>query len=123
MRADDFLRAAVEWVAIRDAVRAVYPAEKNPFYTTVCGMYRELAWCHVLFHKGQYVPVVTRLRAIGEGALNIVFPAPVPMSPSQTEVIALAAEVRASFRSAVVARYPAAFDQFGRPKTRFRRSA
>ena len=123
MRADDLLRAAVEWVAIRDAVRAMYPTEKNLLYTTVCGLYREFAWCHVLFYKGQFIPVVTRLRAICEGPLNIVLPAPASMSPSQTEVLAFAAEVRASFRSAVVACYPAAFDPLGRPKTRFRYSA
>ncbi|AMV23983.1 hypothetical protein VT84_06280 [Gemmata sp. SH-PL17] len=123
MRADEFVRGAIEWVAIRDAVRAAYPGDTSAFYTTVCALYREFAWAHLLFRKGQYAPAVARLRSVCEGALNITLPVSVPTHPSRDEVLAFAVAIRARFRSVVVARYPAAFNQFGRPKARFRRSA
>ncbi len=123
MRADEFVRGAVEWVAIRDAVRAAYPGDTSALYTTVCALYREFAWGHLLFRKERYAPVITQLRAICEGALKIALPVPELMPPSRSEALALVAAIRAQFRSAVAARYPAAFDHLGRPKARFRRSA
>ncbi len=123
MRADEFVRGAIEWVAIRDAVRAAYPTDTSAFYTTVCALYREFAWEHLLFRAGLFVPVVTRLRAVCEGALNISLPVSVSTPPSRDEVLAFAVAIRARCRSVVVARYPAAFNQLGRPKARFRRSA
>ncbi|AMV29413.1 hypothetical protein VT84_33775 [Gemmata sp. SH-PL17] len=123
MRADEFVRGAVEWVAIRDAVRRAYPTDTSALCTTVCALYREFAWGHLLFHKEQYAPAVVRLRSVCEGTLKIVLPASELIPPSRSEVLAFAAAIRARCRSAVLARYPAAFDSLQRPKTRFRRSA
>ena len=70
MRVDFFLRAAVEWVAIADAIRAVYPTATGSFHVTVSSLYREAAWCHVLFRADRCDLVVARLQAIYESTFG-----------------------------------------------------
>ena len=53
MHADFFIRAAVEWVAIADAIRVKYPTATGSFHWVVTGLYREAAWCHLLVRSGR----------------------------------------------------------------------
>jgi hypothetical protein len=45
---DYFLRAGVEWVRVADALRAAGAPEQDP----ALGVWREAAWCHLLFTAG-----------------------------------------------------------------------
>ncbi len=65
--ADFFLRTAVEWRAITDTVRAMDPAATGSFHLTVCGLYREAAWFHLLVRAGRAGAPAGRLRAIAWG--------------------------------------------------------
>jgi hypothetical protein len=94
---DFFLCAAVEWATI--ARTATVP---DPVIAT---LYRELAFCHLLFKRGRYAAVLTRLRiACGLRRCNVTI-----RPPDRAETLAVAANLLASLRLRfAVAESPAA---------------
>ena len=55
-----FLALAQEWWDTAAALRARGVPEGDP----ALGVWREAAWCHLLFTRGHHAAVVTRLRAV-----------------------------------------------------------
>jgi hypothetical protein len=102
-----FLAHAREWWAASDALRAAGAREDDP----ALGVWREAAWCHLLFGAGKYTPVLARLRHVCRGVTGASPPA-VPVPAGELEALDLAADLFARMRDAVCARFPAAF---GRP--------
>lgn len=113
MNDDFFMRAAVEWVTIADAVRVVYPTATGSFHKVVTSLYREAAWCHILFQAGRYSAAMTQLQAIYE-RYERLFGERIPhdnlTQTDGTELFVVATEFFRRFRSAAVKRYSAAFD-------------
>jgi hypothetical protein len=105
---DFFLRAGAEWLAVADALRAAGVPGGDP----ALGVWREAAWCHLLFADGNYPALVLRLRAVLAGVLGESAP-DVPASlPDRAGALAAAADIFARLWLAVSARYPVVF---GRP--------
>jgi hypothetical protein len=109
MHADFFLRRAVEWAAIADAIRVAYPTGTGSFHWTVTGLYREAAWCHLLVRAGRYGAAAARLQKIYGKLFGDRIPCAEPTDSDGAEVSAVATEFFRRFRSAAVKRYAAAF--------------
>lgn len=89
---DFFLCAAVEWAAV---ARTAVP---DPGIST---LYRELAFCHLLFRAGKYAAVLTRLRiACGVRPRVNTWARP----PDRAETLAVAADLLDSLRFRLAAR-------------------
>jgi hypothetical protein len=100
---DFFLEAGIEWVRVADAVRGI-PSGDEPLRAVALGLWREAAWCHVLFTAGKNTALLTRLRTIlAEAGLD-----PVQQSGGD-EVLAAAADIFGRLRLAVADRYPDVF--------------
>ena len=123
MRADEFLHAAIEWVAIRDAVRAAYPNETSAFHAILCAFYREAAWCHVLLRAHRYAPIVTRLKFLDAKFFGAESATRVRLRPNRIHTQEFAADVFARFRVEASERYPEAFARLARPGASLRRPA
>lgn len=81
---DFFLCAAMEWAALR-ASNGVGPG--------LAGLYRELAFCHLLFKRGKYAAVLARLRAVlGLNVRNT------GRTPDRAETLAIAADILSTLR-------------------------
>jgi hypothetical protein len=96
----------VEWAGIADAIRVSYPTATGSFHTTVTGLYREAAWCHLLFRAGRDRAVVSRLQTISGGTFGDRIAGPT----DGTDVLVVAVEFFRRFRSAAAQRYSAVFD-------------
>jgi hypothetical protein len=97
------LEAGIEWVRVADAVRGI-PTGEDPLRTVALGLWREAAWCHVLFAAGKKTALLTRLRTIlAEAGLD-------PVQPDGDEVLAAAADIFHRLRQAVASRYPGVFE-------------
>ena len=93
---DFFIRAAVEWSKIADALRVICPAGDDPLRAVALGLPRELAWCHLLHAAGRHDAVRDRLRdVLREAGSGDPVPAPDP------------ADMLGRLRLALFARYPA----------------
>jgi hypothetical protein len=101
---DCFLRAAVEWTAIANAIRVAYPTAVGSFHTTVTGLYREAAWCHLLVRAGRESAAVAHLQAICGRMFGDRL-----AQRDGTGAVEVATEFFHRFGSAAGARYPAAF--------------
>ena len=83
---DFFLCAAVEWAAV---------ARTTMLDPTLSRLYRELAFCHLLFKRGKYAAVLTWLRI----ACGIrVRGNPLARPPDRAETLAVAADLLDSLR-------------------------
>jgi hypothetical protein len=102
-----FLGLARDWRAAADILRTGGAAEGDP----VLGVWREAAWCHVLFGRGQSHAALTSLRAV---VWNVTGEPPLVASQPMSEVVAVfaAANLFDQMRAAVSAHHPHAF---GRP--------
>jgi hypothetical protein len=105
---DFFLRAGAEWLAVADALRAAGVPGGDP----ALGVWREAAWCHLLFADGNYPALVLPLRAVLANVLGVPAPDAPAAGANRAEVLAAAADIFGRLRLAVSARYPLAF---GRP--------
>lgn len=85
MDSDFFLCAAIEWAAV--AVGTPDPV--------IAGLYRELAFCHLLFKRGRYAAVLARLRIVcgvrGRGANS-------RRTPDRADTLAAAADLLSTLR-------------------------
>ena len=102
-----FLALAREWWGVADALRARGAPPDDPALT----VWREAAWCHLLFATGKYAPAVARLRVVVREATGIQ-PQPGGQPADQAEALGIAADLFTRMKAAVCARHPAAF---GRP--------
>jgi hypothetical protein len=103
-----FLDLAREWRATADTLRQSGLPRDHP----ALWVWREAAWCQLLFARGHYPAAVNRLRAVVQEMTGA--PPPDPNSPMAGEAVALSAasDLFDRLRAAVVARHPTAF---GRP--------
>jgi hypothetical protein len=84
---DFFLCAAVEWAAVARTTTLFDPI--------IATLYRELAFCHLLFKRGKYAAVLTRLRiACGVKTRGNRQARP----PDRAETLAVAADLLDSLR-------------------------
>jgi hypothetical protein len=103
---DFFVLTAIEWAA----ARAAHPHEGQLFFATARALYREAAWCHLLFRAGRHAAVLNRLRLVGREVFGIRAPdADLGPDPDAASTLALAADLFGRMRAAVAARFPAAF--------------
>lgn len=100
-----FLVLAQEWWEIAAVLRARGVSEGD----AVLGVWREAAWCHLLFARGHHAAVVTRLRAIVREVTGK--PPAIPDAALVDEVVtvSVAADLFALLRAAVSVRHPTAF--------------
>jgi hypothetical protein len=105
-RLPDFLAMARDWRAIADELRARGVSEDPAL-----GVWREAAWCHLLFTSGKFALAVARLRVV---VRDVVGRPPASAHPpsNHDEALAAASDLFAQIRAAVTARHPSAF---GRP--------
>jgi hypothetical protein len=100
-----FLALARDWQAAADTLRSCGVEECDP----VLRVWREAAWCHLLFARGRYCAALASLRAV-VGRVSGVAPDPVPLpSESEPAAVSAAAELFGRLRRAVLARHPRAF--------------
>ena len=99
-----FLEHAREWWAVADALRARGVTD-DPALT----VWREAAWCHLLFARGMHAAAVARLRGVLRDAGGSSPRHPSRSPTSEAEALATAAELFVRLRAAVSARHPAAF--------------
>jgi hypothetical protein len=99
-----FLEVACEWWAVADSLRASCVSE-HPALT----VWREAAWCHLLFTSGRYDAIVARLRVVLASVAGELPRDARPQPADEAEVLAAASDVFARIRLAVSARYPNAF--------------
>ncbi len=92
-----FVRAAREWRAIADALREAGTPADDP----ALGVWREAAWCHLLFHAGKWSAVVGRLRVVFRDVTGANPPAPHPHSADRTVALAVAAELFVGMKMAL----------------------
>ena len=71
------------------------------------GVWREAAWCHLLFTRGHYAAVVTRLGAVVLDVTGVSVTVPVPVD--EAESVDAAADLFAQLRFTVSARHPMVF--------------
>jgi hypothetical protein len=90
-----FLGVARDWRDAADRLRARGVPEGHP----ALGVWREAAWCHLLFARGLRAAALARLRAVVRGVTGVC--------PPLDET---AAELFARLRAAVSARFPDEFD-------------
>ena len=102
-----FLALARTWRTTADALRAVGLSEADP----VLRVWREAAWCHVLYGRGQYRVALASLRAVVR-AVTGESPDSMPPLATEVEAVTAAANLFERLHVAVSARYPHAF---GRP--------
>ena len=102
-----FLALARDWRAAADALRAAGVPDGDP----ALGVWREAAWCHVLFTRGHCPAPLASLRAFVR-AVTGESPDAIPLSVTEAEAVVTAAELFDWLRNTVSARHPHAF---GRP--------
>lgn len=101
-----FLVYAREWWAIADVLRASGGRPDDP----ALGVWREAAWCHLLFAAGKYAASLVWLRAVARDVIGAPLEsAPVPSG--RAAALSEAADLFARMKFAVTARHPAAFGQ------------
>src|SRR5438034_1152449 len=101
---DFFIRTAIEWAAIAAAMRPTSSEGNDPLHDAALGLWRELAWCHLLFTAGKHGVLLGVLKTVLRRAVGFE-------GPSLGEPVAAGAEVLGHVRRAVAARYPAVFDR------------
>lgn len=102
-----FLAHAREWWAVADALRAAGARPDAPALT----VWREAAWCHLLFAAGKYAAALVRLRVVTGDVIGV--PLESTQVPSdRAAALSEAADLFARMKAAVSVRHPAAF---GRP--------
>jgi hypothetical protein len=106
LQRDFFLKAAVEWMRLANSMRERYPAGEGPIWRAALGLWREAAWCHLLFAAGKHTLLLGRLRVV---LAEVVGGRPdPPRRHDRAEVLATAADIFTLLRCAVSVRYPAA---------------
>ena len=98
-----FLALAQEWWNAAAVLRARGVAEGDP----TLGVWREAAWCHLMFARGKYAAAVARLPAVIRDVTGGSIPVPLPVG--RDEVVSAAADLFALLRAAVSVRHPTAF--------------
>ena len=63
----DFLKLARDWRDVADRLRAAGVPEGHP----VLGVWREAAWCHLMFARGRPDAALAKLRAVVEQATGL----------------------------------------------------
>ena len=101
-----FLAHAREWWAVADTLRAIGVRPADP----ALSVWREAAWCHLLFAAGKHAAALERLRAVDRDVIGVP-PEYAPVPSDQAAALAEAAERLARMKAAVIARYSAAFAQ------------
>lgn len=99
-----FLALARDWWEVADVLRANGTPPDDPALT----VWREAAWCYVLFAAGKDTAALPRLRAVIH-AVTGAPPDPNRQPTSQSEALGVAADLFARLQEAVSARHPAAF--------------
>ena len=89
-----FLALASEWRDVADRLRAWGVPEGHPLLS----VWREAAWCHLLFARGLDAAAVARLRTVVRDVTGT--------APAENET---AGDLFARLRDAVSARYPDVF--------------
>ena len=98
-----FLALAQEWWNAAAVLRARGVAEGDP----TLGVWREAAWCHLMFARGKDSAAVARLPAVVRAAAGVSISVPSP--PDRDGAVSAAADLFALLRTAVSARHPTAF--------------
>jgi hypothetical protein len=98
-----FLARSRDWWAAADALRAAGVPDGDPVLT----IWREVAWCHVLFDRGLYPAAFASLR-VAVRRVTGAYPID-PSPPPATETLSAAADPFARLRATVSARYPRVF--------------
>jgi hypothetical protein len=96
-----FVRAAREWRAIADTLREAGIPADDP----ALGVWREAAWCHLLFRAGKCAAAVGRLRVVFRDVTGSSPPAPHPHCGDRTVALAAAAELFVGMKKALNMRY------------------
>lgn len=102
-----FLALARDWRAAADALRAGGMPDDDP----ALRVWREAAWCHVLYGRGQYQAALASLRVVVR-AVTGESPAVIPSPATEAAAVTAAADLFDLLQVTVSARYPRAF---GRP--------
>jgi hypothetical protein len=100
-----FLALTRDWWAAADALRAVGVPDGDPALT----VWREAAWCHVLFGRGLYHAALASLRAAVRRVTGVPLPDPSLPPATETEALSVAADLFGRLRAVVAARHPRAF--------------
>ena len=98
-----FLALAQEWRTAADVLRARRVAETDP----TLGVWREAAWCHLMFARGRHAAAVVRLPAVVRAVTGVSIPVPRPAD--RDGAVSAAVDLFALLRTAVSARFPTAF--------------
>jgi hypothetical protein len=99
-----FLALARDWRAAADALRAVGVPDDDP----AVRVWREAAWCHVLFAREKYHAALASLRAVVR-AVTGESPDATPFPATRAEAVSAAADLFDLLRATVSARHPRAF--------------
>ena len=102
-----FLALARDWRAAADALRGAGVPDTDP----ALRVWREAAWCHVLFARGKYRVALASLRAVVR-AVTGESPRVVPSPATEAAAVTAAADLFDLLHATVSARHPRAF---GRP--------
>jgi hypothetical protein len=90
-----FLRQALDWWAAAESLRARGVPDWDPALT----VWREAAWCHLLFAAGRHGAIIDRLRVVVREVTGV----------DPTEDLRAAGALFDKLRSAVSERYPGLF--------------
>lgn len=99
-----FLSLAREWRAVAEALRA----RGVPDWDPILGIWREAAWCHLLFAAGSYPEVIANLRGVVQEVTGLA-PPDTLLPEHASQVLCAAAQLFDELRSAVSERYPGVF--------------
>jgi hypothetical protein len=99
-----FLERAREWWAVADILRERGASEDDP----ALWVWREAAWCHLLFASGRYDLIVARLKAVFRDVSGAPTP-PTPRGVRPAELLASAVDLFEWLRAAVSVRHPSVF--------------
>jgi hypothetical protein len=99
-----FLALARDWRAAADTLRAGGVPDADPARR----VWREAAWCHVLFARRQYHAALASLRAVVRAVTGESLDA-ITQPSTAAEAATAAADLFDRLRAAVSARYPHAF--------------
>jgi hypothetical protein len=99
-----FLGLARDWRAVADSLRAAGVPEGDAALT----VWREAAWCHLMFAAGRHDAALARLRMALREVTGLQ-PEPAPVPASEGDALAAALELFERLRDAVAARFPGAF--------------
>lgn len=97
-----FLDRAREWRAVADALRAAGAPEDDP----ALWVWREAAWCHLLFTRGRHDLIVARLKEVLQSVSGMS--AASASQGGSTSTVTVAADLFEWLWAAVSVRHPSA---------------